>query len=593
MNQRSTMGAICLVGCVFLFLAALGPATAISAAGAAWELLQQPPTNTPVSRIYFPVMTRLFPYAPPCVAPPPNMAAWWPLDEMSGTTAADIAGFPTNGVHVNGPAPGPGKVAGALNFDGANDYVQVADHPSLNFGQGNLSIDAWIKTSAAGGVQLLVDKRVEAATVQGYSFFLGNGMLGFQLAQGVGSPICSIAPGASCTNYPSGAFVANGQWRHIAVTVDRSSPTGGRFYVDGMPVATFNPTIRPGSLTNASPLRMGSRSSSVTGLYRGALDEVELFPRVLTAAEVRSIYLAGSSGKCKGTPTPTPTSTATRTPTPTYTPTATPTRTPTATPRPWYSIIVIKINVVGMVPLPGWQMDLFAGSTCQGASLATQFTDQNGMTDFLDLAPGVYSVREEVRPGSQPQTPICQTVTLGGGQHATVVFDQPDFPPGGLDEFPAGALFSLEVPGASQEHITLNGAAQMLRGDPHDSDNDGRMEIETEMVALNLTGASSLGTLKVRESPSRPSHGRIVQQAPGVDYPADSFFDVFFDISWDDGVSWLPLQQPVPMVAVIQAIPPILAHYQSPPSLAVPIPWPRRPGGRFPALHPVRAVAMA
>ncbi len=155
---------------------------------------------------------RLYPVFTPCVAPPPSMAAWWPLDETSGVTAFDIAGVPTNGAHVNGPTPTAGMVAGALSFDGANDYVQVADHPSLNFGQGHLSIDAWIKTSAASGVQILVDKRVEGATVQGYSLFLGNGTLGFQLGQGVGSPICSTAPGASCTNYPSGAFVANGQW---------------------------------------------------------------------------------------------------------------------------------------------------------------------------------------------------------------------------------------------------------------------------------------------------------------------------------------------------------------------------------------------
>ena len=41
-----------------------------------------------------------------------------PLDETSGTTAADIAGFPTNGTYVNGPVPVPGGVAGALSFDG-------------------------------------------------------------------------------------------------------------------------------------------------------------------------------------------------------------------------------------------------------------------------------------------------------------------------------------------------------------------------------------------------------------------------------------------------------------------------------------------
>jgi hypothetical protein len=504
------------------------------------------------------------------------MAAWWPLDETSGTTAADIAGVPTNGTHVNGPAPGPGMVAGALNFDGVNDYVQVADHPSLNFGQGNLSIDAWIRTSAASGVQILLDKRVEGATVQGYSFFLGNGTLGFQLAQGVGSPICSTAPGASCTNYGSGAFVANGQWRHVAVTIDRSSPTGGRFYVDGAHVATFDPTIRPGSLTNTSPLRMGSRSSTVTGLYRGALDEVELFPRVLTPAEVRSIYLAGRSGKCKTPPTPTATATATRTftPTATRTPTRTPTPTATPTPRPFYSIVVIKLNLEGMTPLPGWQMDLFAGPACQGTPLATQFTDARGLTDFLDLAPGVYSVREEMQPGSQPQTPACQSVTLGDESSAALTFGPADFPPGGVDEFPSGALLTLDVPGAGPAYVTLNGPSTVQRSDPHDSDGDGRMEIDTELLAMNLSGQSPIGPMRLRESPTRASLGRIVQQAPGVDFPAFSFFDVFFDVSWDNGQSWLPVDQSVRMQAEIQAIPPILAYYQSPPTLAVPIPGP-------------------
>jgi len=506
-----------------------------------------------------------------CVPPPADMAAWWPLDETTGPIAADIAGFPTNGTHFNGPTPLAGMVAGALSFDGVDDYVEVADHPSLNFGQGNLSVDAWIRTSDSSGVKIILDKRVEAASVQGYSLFLANGLLGFQLADGVGSNICSTLPSASCTNYSSGAFVANGQWHHIAVTVDRSSPTGGRFYVDGLLVSTFDPTLRSGSLTNASPLRLASRSSSVTGLLRGVLDEVELFPRLLTPFEVSSIYQAGSLGKCKDRPTPTPTATATASPTPTATATAT--RTPTATPtrKPPYSIIVIKLNVDGMAPLSGWQMTLFAGQSCTGDPLATQTTDERGLTDFLDLSPGMYSVLEELRADYQPQTPTCQAIAVGDDGLATIVFGASAYPPGGVDEFPSGALLTLDVPEVGTAYVTLNGPTVVQRSDPHDSDGDGRLEIETEIVSMNLTGVSPWGPLMLRESPTRPSLGRIVQQTPGADFPADSFFDVFTELSVDGGQSWLPVEQPIRMQAVINAIPPILAYYQPPQPIAVPV----------------------
>jgi len=414
MNRSSIVRAVVLASFALAIVLGFGLifGQASDAAGNS-AYFQPPPTDTPVYRFYFPMTLHLATVLTPCVDPPPNMAAWWPLDETSGGIAADIAGFPTNGVHVNGPMPGPGMVAGALNFDGVNDYVQVADHPSLNFGTGNLSIDAWIKTSAASGVQLLVDKRVEGATVQGYSLFLGNGTLGFQLAQGVGSPICSPAPGASCTNYPSGVFVANGQWRHVAVTVDRSNPTGGRFYVDGVHVATFNPTNRPGSLTNANPLRMASRSSSVTGLYRGALDEVELFPRVLSPTEVRRIYLAGSSGKCKRQPTPTPTPTSTSTPTATRTLTPSPAVTPqaTATPAPppplpprridgaAFALALASVGLMLLLTLLGFRTLLAAPAAALRVLLLIVI---GGLLAYLlyglGLLPGATWLQRELRP---------------------------------------------------------------------------------------------------------------------------------------------------------------------------------------------------
>jgi hypothetical protein len=238
-----------------------------------------------------------------CVQPPLGMVAWWPLDETSGTTAADIAGFPNNGTHVNGPTPVSGKVAGALRFDGVNDHVRVPDHAELNVGTGNFTLDAWVRTGSSNLI-VLADKR-GGPTPQGYSLFLVNGRLGFQIANGVGSPGCAPTPtpGYACVNYvapPTSPNVADGQWHHVAAVVDRANATSGvRLYVDGVQVFVGSPLT--GNLDNTSDLYLGMRTPAQNGgsFLPGDLDEVELIKRALTQQEIQAIFNAGSSGKCK------------------------------------------------------------------------------------------------------------------------------------------------------------------------------------------------------------------------------------------------------------------------------------------------------
>ena len=224
-----------------------------------------------------------------CVLPPSGMVAWWPLDETSGPSAFDFAGIhQDNGTHTNSPTPTPGKVQGALCFNGTNQYVEVADHSEINFDTGDFSIDGWIRTTDNSGVKIILDKMVNTPTYRGYELYLYNGNLGLQLADG------------TYTNCNSAAFVANGAWRHFAVTVDRDNTAGIIFYLNGAPVGpTLNPTARSGSLTNTSALRMGCRSFSLSGFVNGSLDEIELFNRVLTPTEIQAIFNADSAGKCK------------------------------------------------------------------------------------------------------------------------------------------------------------------------------------------------------------------------------------------------------------------------------------------------------
>jgi len=204
---------------------------------------------------------------------------------------------------VNGPTPVSGKVAGALRFDGVNDHVRVPDHAELNVGTGNFTLDAWVRTGSSGLI-VLVDKR-SGPTPQGYSLFLVNGRLGFQMANGVGSSGCAATPtpGRACVNYvapPTSPNVADGQWHHVAAVVDRANATSGvRLYVDGVQVFAGSPLT--GNLDNTSDLYLGMRTPAQNGggFLPGDLDEVELIKRALTQQEIQAIFNAGSAGKCK------------------------------------------------------------------------------------------------------------------------------------------------------------------------------------------------------------------------------------------------------------------------------------------------------
>lgn len=234
-----------------------------------------------------------------CVQPPPSMVSWWPGDG----NALDIWDG-NDGTLMNGATFAPGKVAQTFNFDGVNDYVMVPDDSSLNFGVGSgFSIDAWIKTRKQE-FQSIIDKREAPGNqnTRGYHLYLYKGLLGFQMADASApSPTCSTNPlTSSCTNWVSQSQVADGQWHHVAVTVLRGSVTGGKLYVDGTPVLTFDPTVRNKSLSNKADLLIAKHQfSTSTNYFSGLIDEVEIFNRAITAAHVQSIYNAGSAGKCK------------------------------------------------------------------------------------------------------------------------------------------------------------------------------------------------------------------------------------------------------------------------------------------------------
>jgi hypothetical protein len=233
----------------------------------------------------------------PCVAAPPGRVAGYPFEGSEPGAAVGTA--PPGRLHGSA-SPSKDGQGGALRLEGG--FFEVPDAEAFDVGQGPFTLSLWMRTSQAGGTQALLDKRREppnAGPVAGYHLYVQRGWLGFQLGDGVGPGTCQMVKSVSCTNYRSGRFVADGAWHLVTVTVERGSPFGGTFYVDGVAATRFDPTVRTGSLDNDSPLRLGSRSSSASGAFLGLVDEVALWKRALTPDEVASLHRAGRAGLCR------------------------------------------------------------------------------------------------------------------------------------------------------------------------------------------------------------------------------------------------------------------------------------------------------
>lgn len=108
----------------------------------------------------------------------------------------------------------------------------------------------------------------------------------------------------------------------------------------------------------------------------------------------------------------------------------------------------------------------------------------------------------------------------------------PSFPPAGTDVFSSQFSHGLIiVNGNPLPDLTYNGPTTVVRGDPA-AGLGGLHQIDTEIVSMNLTGTFGPITVTIQESSTRDSIGLVRELNPsaGGEFPAESFFDVFFEI---------------------------------------------------------------
>jgi len=220
-----------------------------------------------------------------------GLIAHWALDETSGTTATDSAGS-NDGTLVNGPTWVTGQIGGALNFDGADDYVNIPYTSSFQLPV--FSVSAWINPTidlASTGGTILA--RGEDAASDNWALVLRVAQSG-SASEGVS--IAYEGNGDQDYYWHTNFFPPINTWTHIVAT--RSSDGTLSIYINGGLHSQWGATPTPTSncfqdfAIGATWLKK-SGEPFVTSFFPGLIDDVMIYDRALSPEEVEQLYQNG------------------------------------------------------------------------------------------------------------------------------------------------------------------------------------------------------------------------------------------------------------------------------------------------------------
>jgi hypothetical protein len=201
----------------------------------------------------------------------PSLVAWWKLDETAGTIAFDSSDNGIDGTLQGNPQWVEGMIKGALDFDGDGDYVDCGNDAILNFDD-EITVSAWVYIRSITTAWMSAVAKGENAwrlSVNGTSQTIHFGI----------------------TYWSNANYATNGtidvpfnEWHHLTGTFDG---TDIKLYIDGVLDSTTAGTSGMGiSSTN---LLIGENPEATGRYWDGLIDEVGVFNRAFTIAEIQSL----------------------------------------------------------------------------------------------------------------------------------------------------------------------------------------------------------------------------------------------------------------------------------------------------------------
>ena len=222
------------------------------------------------------------------------------FDQEDDEVTLDSSGHKNYGTLV-GPTWTAERHGGCYRFDGKDDFVDCGDADELNPGDGEFTVELWLKSTRKNVHQTLVHTGGQPT---------GGGMFALNLTAGnLLEATCRFrtAEGKACyamrQSSPRPTDVNDGRWHHVAAVVRPGAPP--RLFVDGVEDANGTAATRNAKamvLRNGNPLYLGATSPVGRQCFEGLLDEVRMVRRALSAGEIAVNFQQQKAGRVTSAP---------------------------------------------------------------------------------------------------------------------------------------------------------------------------------------------------------------------------------------------------------------------------------------------------
>ena len=206
-----------------------------------------------------------------CFSQEKGLVAYWSFDEGSGKIAKDAAGK-NNGDIIDAEWTA-GKVGKALKFSGEGSFIDIPVSDSLNI-DGSVTVELWVKHE---GDEYKEWECILAKGDHAYRLHIRPGTFEFNFG---------VNTGGEFHDQVSGIKPEPGKWYHVAGTYDGAKTC---VYVNGKLAASGAEWSGPID-TNDLDLYIGDNSEATGRFFKGIIDEVRIYSRALSEAEIKTRY---------------------------------------------------------------------------------------------------------------------------------------------------------------------------------------------------------------------------------------------------------------------------------------------------------------